>query len=176
VLWSGASPVLAYNVTLIGGLALSGWAMCLVVARWTGDWTAGIASGVIAAFNGNTLTRLPHLQTRHTEFLPLALLALDTLLRQPGVRTALKLAFWFTLQSLTSYYLMVIGGFGLAAAALSRGELWRRPTRARVIQALAMAAIVTIAALVPVLIGYWHVRGARPVRTGGVVRREGARI
>jgi len=117
VLWSGASPVLAYNVTLIGGLALSGWAMCLVVARWPGDWTAGIASGVIAAFNGNRVTRLPHLQTQHTEFLPLALLALDTSLRQPGVRTALKLAFWFTLQSLTSYYLMVIGGFGLAAAA-----------------------------------------------------------
>jgi hypothetical protein len=157
LLWSGASPVLAYNVTLMAGLALSGWAMCLVVARWTGDWTAGIASGIIAAFNGNTLTRLPHLQTQHTEFLPLALLALDTLLRQPSVRAALKLALWFTLQALTSYYLMVIAGFGLAAAALSRGELWRRCTAARVLQTLAIAAIVTIAALTPVLIGYWHV-------------------
>ena len=157
LIWSGGSPVLAYNVTLIAGLALSGWAMCLVVARWTGDWAAGIASGVIAAFNGNTLTRLPHLQAQHTEFLPLALLALDTLLRRPGVRAALKLAFWFTLQALTSYYLMVIGAFGLAAAALSRGELWRRPTAPRAIQALAIAALVTIAALVPVLIGYWHV-------------------
>ncbi len=41
LLWLGASPVLAYNIVLIAGFALSGWAMCLVVTRWTGDWAAG---------------------------------------------------------------------------------------------------------------------------------------
>jgi hypothetical protein len=35
------------------------------------------------------LTRLPHLQAMHVEFLPLALAALDTVLRKPNARHAL---------------------------------------------------------------------------------------
>lgn len=44
VFWVGGSPVLAYNVTLWCGLALTGLAMALVVRRWTGDWYAAIAA------------------------------------------------------------------------------------------------------------------------------------
>ena len=102
LLWAGASPVLAYNLVLIAGFALTGFAMCLVVARWTDDWAAGIVAGILAAFNGHLLTRMPHLQALHVEFLPLALLALDRLLRTPRVRHAVSLAAWFTLQALAS--------------------------------------------------------------------------
>ena len=37
LLWLGASPVLVYNLLIIAGLALSGWAMYLLMARWTGS-------------------------------------------------------------------------------------------------------------------------------------------
>src|SRR5215210_1668229 len=40
-LWAGASPVLAYNVVLILGLALTGWTTCLVVTNWTARRLAG---------------------------------------------------------------------------------------------------------------------------------------
>ena len=54
--------------------------MSLVVHRWTGDWTAGLISGLVFAFNAHTLTRLPHLQAQHVEFLPVVVLALDEVL------------------------------------------------------------------------------------------------
>ena len=63
--WLGASPVLAYNIVLIAGFALSGWAMCLVVTRWTGDWAAGLVSGILFAFNAH-VTRLPQMQAQHS--------------------------------------------------------------------------------------------------------------
>src|SRR4030095_1120844 len=77
VRWAGGSPVLVYNIVFLAGLALSGWAMSLVVQRWTGSWIAGVMSGCLIAFNALTLTRFPHIQLQHVEFLPLALLALD---------------------------------------------------------------------------------------------------
>src|SRR5215471_3801231 len=51
MLWSGASPVLTYNLLLLAGLALTGWSMAFVIVRWTGDWPAGILAGVLVAFN-----------------------------------------------------------------------------------------------------------------------------
>ena len=35
------SAVLAYNLVLIAGFALTGWAFCLLVHAWTGSWAAG---------------------------------------------------------------------------------------------------------------------------------------
>jgi hypothetical protein len=40
ILAAGGSPVLAYNLVLIAGMALTGWAFCLLVWRWTGSWAA----------------------------------------------------------------------------------------------------------------------------------------
>src|SRR6187200_636337 len=62
LLWSGASPVLAYNVVLMAGLALTGWTTSLVVGRWTGSRLAGILSGSLMAFNALTLTRFAEIQ------------------------------------------------------------------------------------------------------------------
>ena len=89
-LWLGASPVLAYNLVLLAGFTLTAWASTLVVARWTGDWTIAILAGTFAGFNAHTISRLPHLQAQHGEFLPLSLLALDALLREPRVGHALE--------------------------------------------------------------------------------------
>jgi hypothetical protein len=79
ILAAGGSPVLAYNVVLIAGMALTGWAFCLLVRRWTGSWAAGYLAGSLAAFNSFVLMRLPHLQTQHVEFIALVLFALDRL-------------------------------------------------------------------------------------------------
>src|SRR5262249_5160174 len=63
--WLGARPVLVYNVLVLAGLALSGWAGYLLAWRWTGDAIAAIVGGTIVAFNAHTLTRLPQLQALH---------------------------------------------------------------------------------------------------------------
>ena len=159
LIWLGASPVLAYNLLLLSGLALTGWTMAMVVAKWTRDDVAGSVAGMIFAFNAHTLTRLPHLQAQHVEFLPLALLSLDQLLRQPRWSAAFWLAVWFVLQSMTSLHLLVMTGIVLVAATLARPEAWLGAAPFRELAPkLAGAAALAAFALAPMLIPYWQLR------------------
>ena len=156
LLWLGASPVLAHNVLLILGMALTGWATCLVVSRWTTDTWAGVLAGCLAAFNAHTLTRLPHVQAMHAEFLPLTLLALDRLLAIPNVRHSLQLALWFSLQALSSSYLMAFTAISCVVSALVRPAEWTR-ARARVtLPFIAAAALVSSLALAFFLYPYYR--------------------
>ncbi len=161
MLWLGASPVLTYSLLLILGFSLSGWSMCLVVRRWTDDWVAGIISGCVFAFCAHTLTRIPHLQAQHVEFLPMALLALDTLLRQPSAGRGAKLAIWCVLQGLTSIYLLAITMFAMGAALLARQSewagLWSKRRVRPALRALGVTALVAAVLLLPLLLPYYRV-------------------
>jgi PA14 domain-containing protein len=158
LIWLGASPVLAYNILLLSGLALTGWTMAMLVARWTGDDFAGTVAGMIFAFNAHTLTRLPHLQAQHAEFLPLALLCLDQLLRQRRWSSAYWLAIWFVLQSMTSLHLLVMTAIVLSAATLARPEAWLGTPFRELAPKLLVVAVVAGLALTPMLIPYWQLR------------------
>jgi hypothetical protein len=158
--WLGSSPVLVYNLVLLAGLALTGWATAFVVSRWTGDWTAGVASGMLVAFNAHTLTRLPHLQAQHAEFLPLALFALDSLLRRPRWSSAIWLAVWFALQALTSMYLLVFTAVALVVAFLVRPEDWAGDRMTSVVPRLSGAALLAGVVLIPFLLPYWRLNQA----------------
>lgn len=154
--WVGASPVLTYNLVLLAGFVLTAWAMCLVLVRWTDDWAAGVAAGMLFGFNAHTLARIPHLQAQHVEFLPLALAALDQLLRTPNVRQAARLAGWFALQALASVYLLVFSTVALAAAALTRAEWSLSRERLKVVRHLALAGLFAALVLFPYLLPYWQ--------------------
>jgi len=156
VLWAGGSPVLAYNLVLLAGFVLGGWAMSIVMARWTDSWSAGVLSGVLFAFNASVFTRLPHLQAQHVEFLPLALWALDALLREPRARYALWLAVWFTLQALTSVYLLTITAVALTAAALARPEDWLGRRLLPAMRGIGGAGLLASVWLAPFLLPYWR--------------------
>lgn len=167
LIWAGASLVLAYNLLLLAGMTLSGWTMALVVRRWTDSWPAGLVAGSVFAFSAHTLSRIPHLQAQHVEFLPLALLALDRVYEAPTTRNALRLAGWFILQGLTSVYLLVFSTFALLAAALARAaDLRRHPLFT--LRGLAIAGLVSAAVLTPFLLPYWWVS-----RDLGIVRSLG---
>ena len=122
VVGAGGSAVLAYNVALIAGFALTGWAFCLLVRSWTGSWLAGGIAGSLAAYNSFTLVQLTHLQFLHTEFFALMLFALDRLIVDGRVRQAFALAAGFVLQALTSIYLMVFACWALLFACLARAR------------------------------------------------------
>ena len=79
--WAGASPVLVYNLVVIAGYALTAFAMLVLVEAWTGSFLAGLLAGSLFAFNTHTLTRFAHVQGIHIYGLPLALLAIDRLIR-----------------------------------------------------------------------------------------------
>ena len=155
VLWLGGSPLLAYNLLVIAGLALSAWAMWLLLVRWTGSHAAGAVAGTLVAFNAHTLTRLPHLQALHLEFIPLVLLALDRLLVERRVRDAVLLGVACALQGLTSNYLLVFTATAAVAVIAVRAVEVRRPAPARTIALLGLAAVIAAAMLAPFLYPYY---------------------
>jgi hypothetical protein len=163
LLWAGASPVLVYNLLVIAGFTLTGWSGWFAIWKWTGNQAAALVAGVLLAFNAHTLTRLPHLQALHAEFIPLALVSLDLLLRTPRPRYALLLAGSFVLQGITSIYSAVFLTIALLIAALVRPEDWLGERARRLLPVLLLAAGVAIAGMVPVLLPYASLGRVRPL-------------
>jgi hypothetical protein len=151
--WGGADPVLVYNLLVIAGFALSGWAMAWLIAQWTGDRAAGVVGGLAYAFNAHTLVRFGHLQAMHVQFLPIALFALHRTIESPGWRPAVFLAFAIVLQSLTSNYLLVMSAIAAIAAVAVRPDAWRPDRLRALIGAGALASVM----LAPFLYPYWLV-------------------
>lgn len=157
LIWMGMSPVVVYNLLAIAGYALSAWAMTMVVAAWTGSTAGGIVSGMLFAFNAHLLTRFPHLQALHVEFLPLVLFAFDRVLSGGRGRDVALLAGAFVLQALCSNYTMVFLAAALLAAAVARQGEWAAPGRRSVAIRLIVAAGVAAAALAPFVWPYYLV-------------------
>jgi hypothetical protein len=151
--WAGGSPVLVYNVVLILGFALTAFATCVLVESWTGNLAAGLLAGSLFAFNTHTLTRLAHIQGIHLYGLPLALLALDRLMRTGSARAALALAAWVAVLAYTSGYLVVFAAVMIAVALVTRVRGWL-PRARQVVPSLALAAVIAGLAIAPVYLPY----------------------
>ena len=161
--WLGASPMMTYNLLLLAGLTLTALALYRLIVAWTGDPWAGLLAGALLAFSTAMLTRLAHLQAMHLYPLPLALLALDRLIRRPRIRDAGWLGGWVLCAALTSGYLAVFVTTALGSALLARmPSLWNR-RGAGVAWRLAVAAGVTLAALYGLLHPYLELQFARPL-------------
>lgn len=154
----GGSPVLAYNLALLAGFTLTGWAFCLLVQRWTGSWVAGYVAGSLAAFNAHSLVRLGHLQALHPEFFALILLSLDRVIASRRFKDAWWLALGFALQGLTSLYLLVFSVWMLLFASVVRFGEWLRSGAATVLTRLAAAAAIAVVLLWPCLWAYQQLR------------------
>ena len=163
--WLGLSPVLIYNLLLIAGFALTGWAMSVLVHRWTNSQIAGLLSGSLVAFNAFTLTRFPQIQDQHLEFLPAALWALDRLICRPSTRRSLSLAGWFVLQSLTTGYWLLFTTVAMVTGALARPKEWLTRTQwvAFVAHAV-LAGTISGLLLLPFLLPYWTVSHEQGLR------------
>ena len=159
VIAGGGSVVLAYDIVLLAGFVLTGFAFCLLVWRWTGSWASGFVAGSLAAFNAHVLVRMTHMQTQHPEFIAVILFALDRLLASKRTRDAMLLGVAFALHGLTSIYLLMFSIWMLIFAVASRAVEWLR-AGAGAIAKLALAGIVGAALLSPYLYAYWRVHTA----------------
>lgn len=163
--WMGAPPVATFNLMLLAGFALSGWAFALFVRRATGSWIAGLVAGSAVAFNAHHLVRLVHIQALHLELLPLVFLALDGLVVTGRLRYAALFGAAIALQATQSIYLLVFAGWAAICAWLVRLPEWRRQLRTTAIAALVAGATCALL-LVPVLWPYVTL-----ARTHGMVRQ-----
>jgi hypothetical protein len=151
--WAGASPVLVYNLVVVAGFTLTAFATFLLVESWTGSFLAGLLAGSLFAFNTHTLTRFAHVQGIHIYGLPLALLAIDRLVRGKSWRAALLLAGAVVTMAYTSGYLVVFAAVMIAIVLVARvGEWW--PRKARFALHLAAAGAIAAIAILPVYLPY----------------------
>ena len=107
--WLGGSPVLTFNLLLLAGMVTTAFAGFYVTRSITGDWLAGILTGSLLAFNAQTLSRLPHLQAHHAQWIPLALLVYARLVERHRIRDAILLGVSVALLGLTSGYWAALG-------------------------------------------------------------------
>ena len=154
--WSGASPVLVHNLLLIAGFALTAFAATCVIHSWTGSLAAGLLAGSALAFNTHTLTRTAHIQAVHLYGLPIALFALDRLMRGGSYRSAVVLAASLAVMAYTSGYLVVFAFFAIAIALAVRITEWWPRLRGFAPRMVA-AAVLAAVAIVPVYLPYRRV-------------------
>ncbi len=158
--WTGLPAVATFNLVLIAGFALTGWAFALLARRATGNWLAALVAGSAVAFNAHHLVRLVHIQALHLELLPLVFLALDSLLVTGRARYAALLGAAVALQATQSIYVLVFTGWATLCAWLARLPEWRSRLGTVVVWTAIAAAACTLL-LLPVLWPYTELASAQ---------------
>lgn len=112
-----ANAIACHNLLVLFGFAFTGTSGYLL-GRWLfrNAWSAWALGGVLA-FNTYTLSNIGQAQLLHLEWLPLALLYLGRLLRQPTLRDALLMAIFLAAQFYTAVYygiysFVIVGAVG----------------------------------------------------------------
>jgi hypothetical protein len=169
--WLGVPAVATFNLVLIAGFALSGWAFALLVRRETGSWIAGLVAGSAVAFNAHHLVRLAHIQALHLELVPLVFLALDRLLATGRVRYAALAGASVAVQATASIYLLIFTAWAAVCAWLARLPEWRRRPGDTATWTLVAAATCAVL-LLPVLWPYAELASSQGLVRGiGETRR-----
>ncbi|MBI1870789.1 MAG: hypothetical protein HYS07_06325 [Chlamydiae bacterium] len=107
LMMSFLNEILAYNLFILLGVALSAWAMTVLVEHLTGNRWAGIFSGFIFGFSPNMICQnlSGHIGYAHAEWIPLYVLFLWKFLEAPSLRKGLLTGFFFALIWLSATYL-----------------------------------------------------------------------
>ena len=164
--WLGVPPLLVHNLVFLGGFALSGAAMFLLVRSLTRHTGAALLAGFIFAFLPYRFMHYAHLELQMAFFMPLCLWALHRAIDRgrwlDGVSTGLFLA----LQSLSSWYYGIFLATFLVPVAAVLLLAKSAADRVRAIRVLAAGGVLAAAIVLPMAMPYFAARanvGERPV-------------
>ena len=150
--------VLCYNVLLVASMVLSGAAMHAFVRTVTGSIPGAYLAGLAWAFWPYRFAHLIHIQLQALYFLPLAFLFLHRLMAGRRKRDAATLGVVIGLQALSSVYYAVIGGLGIAIAAVALAVGIGRWRSSLIARRLVLAAAIGIAIVAPIGWVYWRLQ------------------
>ncbi len=111
------TPILGYNLALLGSAVVSGLGAQLLVRRACGDRLAAFVAGAAFGVGAHRWFRLAHLHAEVTWLLPFALVALDRYWERRTLQRALLVGLLLAFQGLSSVYLGAITATTLAVAA-----------------------------------------------------------
>jgi Protein of unknown function (DUF3108) len=146
--------VFCFNLLLIVSLVASALAMHALAWKLTGSGRAAYVAGLIFGFAPYHFTHLIHIQLQALYFLPLSFVFLHRLFDEQRAADTVALGLVLGLQAVSSIYYGVIGGVGIACAALLLIVLNRRFLDWRLMRRLVVAAAISLAVVLPVAIPY----------------------
>jgi hypothetical protein len=167
-------PVLAYNVAFLMSFMLSGFSLYLLALRYTGNRPAAFLAGLAFAFAPYRLSLIGHLSLLTVQWLPLALLYLDTFMSITSCRScstepfgsaqdrrsrqSLALfAFFLICQAATSWHLAVFAAFIVALYVLGNWLTRRAAFSWPVLAGLGAAALAVALVMAPLILPYLKV-------------------
>jgi hypothetical protein len=166
LVWFGVHQLVAYNLLLLSGFALSGAAMFLLVRSTTDHTGAALVAGFVFAFLPYRYMHYAHLELQMAQWMPLCLWALHRTIRDGRLRDGLLTGLFLALQTLSSFYY----GIFLAAFLIPVGiALLIGGGRGRVspaVRSLAAGAVLAAVLVGPFTRPYFTARqsvGERPV-------------
>ncbi|MFN8602865.1 MAG: hypothetical protein U0842_20560 [Candidatus Binatia bacterium] len=154
------SALVVLKAMAVESFVLAGLCMFLLARRQTGSMAAALLAGAAFTFAPWRVQSFPHPQYLGTQYLPLALLAVDVWVERRTRGALVGLAAALALQILACLYLGYFSLFGVAAYAAAR--LWWGPVERRwnatawLGGAMALGGI----AVVPIAIPYLKARAA----------------
>lgn len=158
VYWATGNAVLAHNVALISSYILAAAGMFLLARALTGRTDAALVAALAFAFSPyRTGGQMARLQLLMSGWLPLTVLGLHRYLGTGRRRYLAGFAAAYVIGSLANTYFFFF--FALPVVFIVAHGLWRvAPDRRRAALDLAVAALVIIAVLAPVMYRYYDVQ------------------
>jgi hypothetical protein len=149
---AGVPPIAVYNLAVLLGFALSGYAAFVLARLVTGSVAAALVAGVVYAFVPHKFDHLSHVQIVWSAALPFLFAALLAYWRNPARRYGAGVAASLLLAAITNvyYFLFALVTLALTLAALQIAD----PRRDRrfwtgLVLALAIGGIATLPFLLP---------------------------
>jgi len=149
-------PVLCYNVLLFGSFVASGLAMHALARTLGASLTGAAVAGIAWAFWPYRVAHLIHLQLQALYFLPLAVLFLLRVVASGRRRDAIWLGMTAGLQAASSLYYGVMTAIALIVTFVGVAGGVGRLRSGRLLGRAALAAIVSVIVLAPVVWPYWR--------------------
>ena len=150
--------VVCYNVLLLASLFASALAMHALVRELGASHTGALAAGLAWAFWPYRISHLIHLQLQALYFLPLALLFVHRLIPSARRRDAIWIGILTALQTLSSLYYGVMTVLAIAVSVIGLGLGTGRLRSTRLLSRLALAAVVGVVVVAPILWPYWRIQ------------------
>jgi hypothetical protein len=165
IVWLGVDRVVAYNILLLSGFALSGAAMFLLVRSLTRHLGAALVAGFVFAFLPYRFMHYAHLELQMAQWIPLSLWAFHRTVRDGRLRDGLLTGLFFALQMLSSMYYGMFFALFLVPLALAELIAVGRLRAVRAFRPLAAGAALSAVLIAPCAVPYLQARrtvGERP--------------
>jgi hypothetical protein len=150
--------VVCYNVLLLASFVASGLAMHALARELGASRAAAVIAGLAWAFWPYRISHLIHLQLQALYFLPLILVALHRTIARGRRSDAVWLGVLTGLQTLSSLYYGVMAAMAIAIGVVGLGIGTGRLRSARLLSRLALAALIGVLVVAPVVWPYWRMQ------------------